>query len=74
MRVTYDIKALQTYACNDCGAQATGTTKRFTGEALTQESALSIIDARLTQREPHDMPVGWASYGRYCYRCPACKV
>lgn len=60
-RVTVGYRAM--FRCAECG-------RGQVGDARTVEAA-SVQEAEHQLRpQPHDMPVGWASYGRDVYRCP----
>lgn len=59
------------YACSVCGVKALGT-------AYEYESERALPNLENAHCTPHDMPVGWASYGyststgRRVFKCPAC--
>lgn len=61
-----EIRGRPIYSCECCPTQAEGTHTTRTADSLEKMSAAM-------QPTPHDMPAEWASYGRYRYRCPACK-
>lgn len=71
IRIAADVKLVRLYKCFDCGAQARGSTERFSfDERCAGDAAAKII---ASQPSPSAMPVDWASYGCTVYRCPECK-
>lgn len=68
-RLVAEIKILPIYQCDDCDAEAVGTTAHY---SVDTDAGQSIEDVLSGHPRPRDMPVGWASYGVDKYRCSRC--
>ena len=70
------IKAVPTYTCDQCGAQAQGATVTHTfverAWSRPEDVATSLS---MAAREVHNnhMPLNWAGYGISRHLCPSCK-
>ena len=63
--MSVDVRYRVIFECLDCGAKQVGTTATYCNDALPTDGELVAT--------AHEMPVGWASYGRLGpFKCPNC--
>lgn len=70
------IKAVPTYTCDQCGAQAQGAvvTQTFTERAWSRpQDVATSIEHAAGQVSNNHMPENWAGYGITRHLCPSCK-
>lgn len=62
--VNVDLRYRPYYRCRGCGVVQVGSIATWSDAYLPAVEELPAL--------PHNMPMGWASYGVGFYRCPKC--
>lgn len=67
--INVEISAKPIYTCSKCGVSEKGSGYL----TFNLDDLPSAIDMERYPISNHYMPSGWAGYGLYDQRCPACK-